>query len=229
MGSRVIATFKTVFPPLLIELQHHLLYVKGVVDRVFADGVAAETDLPPAEYWHGYEAADPQLIKQLPGDDLHEAWVRMGRVHQQFLKAAASAVNLAAQGEPASARLELNEVFAHSNELTGMLLGGSMTELLGAIRDHEQALATRYERDLLEATHMGHFTFRLDDGLMMEADDSFLDFCGYTRERLIGQSISTLLGKQAFSRLISATCNLEKPERIWTAEVLSCAHYPQRH
>jgi hypothetical protein len=55
LGSRVIATFKTVFPPLLIELQHHLLYLKGVVDRVLADGAAAEAGLPPAEYWHGYE------------------------------------------------------------------------------------------------------------------------------------------------------------------------------
>ena len=69
-----------------------------MVDRVLADGAAAEAGLPPAEYWHGYEAADPRLIKQLSGDDLHEAWVRMGRVHKQFLKAAASAVNLSAKG-----------------------------------------------------------------------------------------------------------------------------------
>jgi len=213
--SQAIATFKTVFPPLLIELQHHLLYVKGVVDRVLADGGTVEAGLPAADYWHGYEAADPRLIKQLPGEDLREAWVRMGRIHKQFLKAAESAVNLAAKGESARARVQLGKVFSHSNELTGLLVSGSITELLGAVRNHEQALAMRYERDLLEAAHMGHFTFRLDDGLMMEADDSFLDFCGYTRERLIGQSISTLLGKQAFSRLIRATCDLEKTERVW--------------
>ena len=38
--GRAIATFKTVFPPLLIELQHHLLFVKSVVDRVFAEDAA---------------------------------------------------------------------------------------------------------------------------------------------------------------------------------------------
>ena len=212
--SAVIATFKTVFPPLLIELQHHLLYVKNVVDRVLAEGGTGATGLPAAEYWHGYEAADPRLIKQLPGKDLREAWVRMGRIHKQFLKAAESAVNLAAQGEPARARIQLNEVFSQSNELAGLLVSGSIAELLNAIQAHEQALAMRYERDFLEATHMGRFTFRLDDSLVMEADDSFLDFCGYTRERLIGQPIGTLLGKQALSRLISAARNTEKTERV---------------
>jgi diguanylate cyclase (GGDEF)-like protein/PAS domain S-box-containing protein len=185
-----------------------------VVDRVLADGAAAEAGLPPAEYWHGYEAADPRLIKQLPGDDLHEAWVRMGRVHKQFLKAAASAVNLSAKGEDARARVQLNEVFSHSNELVGLLVGGSIAELLSAIQTHEQVLAMRYERDFLEATHMGRFTLRLDDSLIMEADDSFLDFCGYLREDLIGQPTSALFGKQAFSRLNAAARNLEKTERV---------------
>jgi diguanylate cyclase (GGDEF)-like protein/PAS domain S-box-containing protein len=205
-------------------LQQHLLYVKSVVDCVLAEGAAVQADLPAAEYWQGYEAADPRLIKQLQDDNLHEAWARLGRVHTQFLKAAASAVNLAAKGEHARARVQLGKVFSYSSELTGLLVSGSMTELLSAIRDHEQALAIRYERDLLEAAHMGHFTFRLDDGLIMEADDSFLDFCGYTRKALIGQSISTLLGKQAFSRLISATHNSEKPERLWVKALHADGH-----
>jgi len=185
-----------------------------VVDRVLADGAVAAAGLPPAEYWHGYEAADPRLVKQLPGDDLHEAWVRMGRVHKQFLKAAASAVNLSAKGEQARARVQLNEVYSHSNELVGLLVGGSIAELLSAIRTHEQVLAMRYERDFLEATHMGRFTLRLADGVIMEADDSFLDFCSYLREELIGQPISALFGKQAFSRLNAAARNLEKTERV---------------
>ena len=146
-----------------------MLYVKSVVDRVLAEG-AASGKLPAPEYWHGYAAADPRLIKQLPGDDLNEAWVRMGRVHQQFIKAAESAVNLAAKGEFARARLQINEVFLHSNELTGLLVGGSIAELLTVIQSHEQVLATRYERDFLEATHMGRFTCRLSDNLIVEAD-----------------------------------------------------------
>ena len=185
-----------------------------MVDRVLADGAAVEAGLPPADYWHGYDAADPRLIKQLPGDDLHEAWVRMGRVHKQFLKAAASAVNLSARDEQARARVQLNEVFSHSNELVGLLVGGSIAELLNAIQTHEQVLSMRYERDFLEATHMGRFTLRLDDNVIMEADDSFLDFCGYLREDLIGQATSALFGKQAFSRLNAAARNLEKTERV---------------
>ena len=197
----------------MIELQHHLIFVKNVVDHVLADG-AVSAGLPAPEYWHGYDAADPRLIKQLPGEDLHEAWVRMGRVHRQFLKSAESAVNLAAKGEFVRARVQLNEVFSNSNELTGLLVGGSIAELLTVIQSHGQVLATRYERDFLEATHMGRFSCRLSDNLIMEGDDSCLDFCGYTREDLIGQPISTLFNKQALSRLMNGARSNGKTERI---------------
>ena len=95
-----------------------------------------------------------------------------------------------------------------------MLVSGSIAELVSAIQGHEQLLATRYERDFLEATHMGRFTLRLSDNLLMEADDSFLDFCGYTREDLIGSPINVLLSKQAQSKMLAAARNMEKTERI---------------
>lgn len=206
------------FPPLLIELQHHLLYVKQVVDRVLATQTApappADSALPPPDYWHDYAAADPRLVKALPSDDLRVAWTHTGRVHKQFLKAAESALNLAAKGEAARARVQLDEVFSHSNELTGLLVGGSIAELLGALQTHEQMLALRYERDFLEATHMGRFTLRLNDNLIVEADDSFLDFCGYTREDLIGQAWTVLFSKTAFSKLGAAARATEKSERV---------------
>lgn len=174
----------------------------------------AITALPEPEYWHGYDAADPRLVKQLPGEDLREAWTRMGKVHQQFIKAADSALHLTTRGEHARAKVQLNEVFAHSNELAGLLVGGSIAELLNAIQSHEQVLAMRYERDFLEATHMGRFSCRLSDDLIIEADDSFLDFCGYTREDLIGQPIGTLFKKQALTRMVNAARNGEKTERV---------------
>ncbi len=191
-----------------------MLFVKSVVDRVHADDPSATTVLPEPEYWHSYDSVDNRLVKQLANDDLRAAWVHTGRVHKQFLKAAASAVTLASKGEAARARIQLNEVFSLSNELTGLLVGGSIAELVSAIQSHEQLLATRYERDFLEATHMGRFTLRLSDSLVMEADDSFLDFCGYTREDLIGSTINVLLGKQALSRMFAAARNMEKTERV---------------
>ncbi len=110
--------------------------------------------------------------------------------------------------------MQLNEVFSNSNELTGLLVGGSIAELLTAIQSHGQVLAMRYERDFLEATHMGRFSCRLSDNLIMEADDSFLNFCGYTREDLIGQPSSTLFNKQALSRLMNGARSTGKTERI---------------
>ena len=188
--------------------------MKNVVDRVLIEDASAATSLAPPEYWHWYENVDNRLVKQLANDDLRAAWIHTGRVHKQFLKAAQSAVNLAAKGESARARIQLNEVFSLSNELTGLLVGGSIAELVSAIQGHEQLLATRYERDFLEATHMGRFTLRLSDNLLMEADDSFLDFCGYTREDLIGSPINVLLSKQAQSKMLAAARNREKTERI---------------
>ena len=194
-----------------------MLYLKQVVDRVLASDASPDTPaspLPAPDYWHDYAAADPRLVKLLPGDDLRAAWTRMGKVHKQFLKAATSAVNLAAQGEMARARVQLNEVFSRSNELAGLMVGGSIAELLGALQTHEQMLAARYERDFLEATHMGRFTLRLDDNLIMEADDSFLEFCGYTREDFVAQPVSVLFGKQAFARLCAAARPSDKTQRV---------------
>ena len=188
--------------------------MKNVVDRVLIEDTSSATSLLQPEYWHWYDNVDNRLVKQLANDDLRAAWIHTGRVHKQFLKAAQSAVTLAAKGESARARIQLNEVFSLSNELTGLLVGGSIAELVSAIQGHEQLLATRYERDFLEATHMGRFTLRLSDNLLMEADDSFLDFCGYTREDLIGSPINVLLSKQAQSKMLAAARNMENTERI---------------
>ncbi len=191
-----------------------MLYLKQVVDRVLAPDTSPVSALSAPDYWHDYAAADPRLVKQLPGDDLRMAWNRMGRVHKQFIKAAESAVALAAKGEAARARVQLHEVFSQSNELVGLLVGGSIAELLGALQSHEQMLAVRYERDFLEATHMGRFTLRLNDNLILEADDSFLEFCGYTREELIAQPVAVLFGKQAMGRLTAGARISEKTERV---------------
>ena len=185
-----------------------------MVDRVLVEEAPSASSLTQPEYWHWYDNVDSRLVKQLANDDLRAAWIHMGRVHKQFLKATQSTVSLAAKGETARARIQLNEVFSLSNELTGLLVSGSIAELLSAIQGHEQLLATRYERDFLEATHMGRFTLRLSDNLLMEADDSFLDFCGYTREDLIGSPINVLLSKQAQSKMLAAARNMEKTERI---------------
>jgi diguanylate cyclase (GGDEF)-like protein/PAS domain S-box-containing protein len=118
----------------------------------------------------------------------------------------------AEDGEATGAALD--EVFRISNELTGFLVGGSIAELLNAIQSHEQLLATRYERDFLEATHMGRFTVRLADNVVMEADDSFLEFCGHDRESLLGQSIHGVVTKTALARIVSAAKNGETMQRV---------------
>ncbi len=213
-GAVAIITFKTVFPPLLIEIQHHLLYVKQVVDRVLKGSEACGIPLPEPDYWRWYDEADAKLVKQLPNDDLREAWKRMGQLHRAFLQAVTRTVAAAEAGQREAAVAALDDVFRLSNELTGFLVGGSIAELLNAIRTHEQLLAMRYERDFLEATHMGRFTIRLPEAVVVEADDSFLSFCGHTRESLLGGSAYGFITKQALARVIAAARNRERTERV---------------
>jgi diguanylate cyclase len=198
----------------LIEIQHHLLFVKQVVDRVLGGPDAADEPMPEPAYWRWYDEADASLVKQLPNEDLREAWKRTGQLHQQFLKAVEVSLAAAQTDDQDAAHAGLDEVFRISNELTGFLVGGSIAELLNAIQAHEQLLATRYERDFLEATHMGRFTVRLADTLVMEADDSFLEFCGHERESLLGQSILAVIPKTALARIASAAKDGERMQRI---------------
>ncbi|MEO1766111.1 putative bifunctional diguanylate cyclase/phosphodiesterase [Thiobacter aerophilum] len=197
--SLTIATFKTVFPPLLIEIQHHLFYLAQVVDRVL-EGSA--TPLPAPEYWRGYEQANAEQVKQLPSEELSEAWARLGQVHRRFLRAAEAALAAAAKGDRQRARVLIDEAFAASSEFTGLLVGGAMAELLHQIRVHERQLAARYETEFLEAAHMGRFAVRLSDLVFIDADANFLQFCGYAREELVGDTVWRLFGKRAWENVL---------------------------
>jgi len=173
-------------------------------------GHPAPTGLPAPNYWSWYETADAGLLKQLPTDELREAWSQVGRVHKKFLRAAEGAVAAAARGEAERAHQQLDEAFAASNELAGLLVGGAISELLFQIKAHEQQLAARYETDFLEVAHMGRFAVRLSDLVIVDADDSFLQFCGYERDELIGDTIQRLLGKQAWAQALAAARPGEK-------------------
>lgn len=181
------------------------------MDEVLSGRPAA---LPAPSYWAWYEAADAGLLKQLPTDELREAWSQLGQVHEKFLRAAQAAVAAAAEGEgeAARARQQLDEAFAASNELAGLLVGGAISELLSQIKAHERQLAARYETDFLEVAHMGRFAVRLSDLVIVDADDSFLQFCGYPREELIGDTILRLIGKQAWSQLLAAARGAKRQE-----------------
>jgi diguanylate cyclase (GGDEF)-like protein/PAS domain S-box-containing protein len=208
-----IATFKTVFPPLLIEIQHHLLLLKQVVDCVVGGGAVPKNLATPA-YWAWYETADSELLKRLPSEDLREAWRELGRVHKRFIRSSEDALAAAAKGEGAHAREYVDAAFAASNELVGLLVGGAIAELLSQIKAHEGQLVARYERDFLQVAHMGRFAVRLADQVLIDADDSFLQFCGYQRDELVGDPIQRLFGKQVWSRILGVARSEEKGARV---------------
>ncbi len=186
---------------MLIEIQHHLLFLKQVVDRVLAGEGAAP--LPAADYWRGYETAAPELPRQLPSEELREAWSALGRVHRRFLRAAEAAVAAAGRGDRPAAQQRLEEAFAASNELTGLLVGGAMSELLHQIKAHEKQLAARYEHEFLDAAHLGRFSVRLSDQVIVDADENFLQFCGYPRDEIVGDGVQRLIPKRAWEQVLA--------------------------
>ena len=190
-----------------------MLFLKQVVDGVL-QGQSGSSALPAPAYWAWYDAADAALLKKLPNAELREAWALLGNVHKRFLRASEEALAAAAKADADQARKHLDEAFAASNELAGLLVGGAIAELLTQIKTHEKQLAARFEHDFLEVAHMGRFAVRLADLVIVDADDAFLQFCGYERDELIGDTIHRLLGKQAWTHLLAAARSEEKPGRI---------------
>jgi diguanylate cyclase (GGDEF)-like protein/PAS domain S-box-containing protein len=202
-GSPIIVNFKTVFPPLLIELQHHLQALKQVVDAAL--DATPKTALAPlrAEYWRWYEAADGVQLAQL-GAALQAQWQQLGTLHRAFVDASDACVQAAAKGDKARAKEYLDEAFARSTELVGVLVGACMQELAGAFTTHEAKLAARYEQDFMEAARIGRFSVRLADNRMTEVDDSFLKILGFTRVEAEGLDVPRIFDAKAYQRILKA-------------------------
>lgn len=206
-----IASFKTVFPPLLIEIQHHLLYLQQVVDGVLDPTQAG--GLPPPSYWQAYSAAEEGL-EGLPNEELRQAWRALEGVHKRFLTAAAQALKASREGDRQRAQEALDQAFAASNELTGLMVGGALAELLHRIQRHEEQLALRYENEFLEAAHLGRFAVRLADLVIVDADENFLQFVGLEREALVGDTVERIFGRRAWERILQTARGAGEGARV---------------
>lgn len=198
----IITSFQTAFPPLLIELQRHLEHARGIVNAVL-QGQRAQP-LPAAGYWSWYYEGEGAATAQRLGDPaLIAAWGQLGALHGRFLEAAEAAVAAAGCGKADLARAHLDEMFSCSSELTGLLVGSTLSELMAAIGLHEKQLAARYEHDFLEAAHMGRFAVQVPGDVLIETDSRFAEFLGYAREELSGAAVSRILDDSAWAQVRS--------------------------
>lgn len=197
----IINNFQTAFPPLLIELQRHSEYVRSIVKAVLA-GVPADFCEPPADYWSWYRQGDGAAkLHRLGNPAFLEAWGRTGALHQQFLEEARAAVAAAGRSQADLAHGHLDRMLSASAELTGLLVGSSLSELLESVHSHELQLAAKYERDFLEAAQMGRFSARLPEDALLEVDERFAGFLGYQPAELAGVKISTVLDEQSWGHV----------------------------
>ena len=168
---------------------------------------------PVPDYWSWYHKIDPDLILRLENTELLQAWESIGLLHDQFVVAVNETFDAVAAGNETAARRKLDTVFQYSSSLTSTLVGASIAELFSEIKSYENALATRYERDFLEAVHMGSFTVRIEDSVLLDADDSFLGFFGYGRDELVGESILGVLDKSMLTKIQKAANQPGNTER----------------
>jgi diguanylate cyclase (GGDEF)-like protein/PAS domain S-box-containing protein len=185
-------------------LHQHLRLVQQVVDAAFSDSSANKLTKLTADYWRWHDEGGIQRPAQLHTPQLQADWEQLGKLHEQFLQAATAALKAAAKGDKARARDQLNEMFEHSGELTQLVVGASLHELTAAFLAREQDFAARYERDLLEAAHIGRFAVRLSDNILIDADDNFLAFLGFDRTQFLGINADRVFDGKTFQRLIKA-------------------------
>ncbi|MEW5943724.1 MAG: EAL domain-containing protein [Pseudomonadota bacterium] len=155
---------------------------------------------PAEDYWSWYEKGAP-IAGRLGNPALIAAWELTGTLHQEFLQAAQAAVAAAARKEGEAAHRHLDRMLVLSSELTGLVVGSSLSELMAAIGRHEKQLAARYEHDFLEAAQMGRFAVRLPEGALIETDGRFAGFLGYAPEDLAGRPVSLILDDAAWAQV----------------------------
>jgi diguanylate cyclase (GGDEF)-like protein/PAS domain S-box-containing protein len=202
-GRPLIVNFKTVFPPLLIELQHHVKLLAQVVDAALSGASATTVEALCADYWQRHERADAGQLSQLT-PELQVQWQHLGTLHDEFLQACNACVEAAARGDNGQAKDRLDQAFALSAELVGVLVGTSMQELGEAFSAHEAKLAARYEHDFMEAARIGRFAVRLADNCMAEADDSFLALLGFTQAEVPGLDMARIIDAKGYQRILKA-------------------------
>ena len=199
---------------MLIELQRHLALVKHVVDTAMDNVTASNTDKLASDYWQWYEGDGRNRISQLGNPRLAAEWARLGKLHVQFMNAAHSCVKAAAAGDKIHVSEGLERVFALSSELIGVLVGGSLTELMAAISSREQALNARHEQDFMEAAQIGRFSVRLSDYSLYGTDANFLTFLGAKATEIEHSDALRLIERKTFQRLLAAADKGDTSTRI---------------
>ncbi len=210
-GSQTIASFKTAFPPLLIQLQGYLTRLKSLLDSAL--GCPVRGDGISGDDWQWDPEGGRARLEGLGDAQLLADWERFGRLHQGFLDACGAGLETCAAGDRSGALARLEQAFGLSRELVDLLVGASLRELMLAFSARERALASRYEQDFMEAAQIGRFAVRLKDHALLEADDAFLQFLGLAREEARGLDTRRLFDSDAYQGLIRCAANREPKTR----------------
>lgn len=201
--SQAIASFKTAFPPLLIEVRCHLRQLKSLVDAV-VDGAGMREPAPedPCQ-WDPDEGA--ARLERLGDGQLLAEWERFGQLHRAFSESVAAGLAACRQGERPREPAGLDRAFELSQELIDLLVGASLRELTLAFSAREHAVAAQYEQDFLEAAQVGRFTVCLEDHRLTDADEAFLRFVGLSREEAGELDCRQLFDSEAYREMIRST------------------------
>lgn len=200
MGKGETEPFRTIFPPLLIALQQHLDFVYSVVQAAVTGDTPESLD---SSYWDWYRAHADLGTERLREPELLAAWQQLAQLHEEMLLAADTCVAAVARGDEITARTCVAQVFACSRNLIGLIIGGSLREINGTFAERERRLAERYEREFLEAAHIGRFAVKLADQTFFSVDQSFAEIFAMSTDEIVGQDLSVLFEPDIVEQLLT--------------------------
>ncbi|HZR03268.1 MAG TPA: EAL domain-containing protein [Burkholderiales bacterium] len=189
--------FKTAFPPLLIVLQQHQAWLRDAANALLHQGCPAAAVPIPKEALR----AGRRIVEQLVEASLQAAWTEAERLFDQFDALSAECIEAARQDQAERAASALDQLFGVESALIELLAASSIGEISRRFTAREQELAQRYERDFLDAAHIGRFSVRMSDQALVSCDDSFAALFDATVARLRNRDVRALIGEDAWSKL----------------------------
>ena len=197
MSDRAAGNLKMAFPPALACLQPLQDWLRDAAAALLEGALPPSAPRVPA--WYTGQGA--HIAAQSTDPELVEAWSQFGRLYALFEAAADACVAAARRGRSEAAADSLRESFSLSTSLITLLTAGSLREVSLLFAERERRIAQRYEKEFLEAAHIGRFSVRMSDEALVACDESFAALFDGAPAGLRGREARTVLGKTAWREL----------------------------
>lgn len=184
------------FAPLLAVLPQHQAWLRDATNALLTGAAFPAPVALPVEQLQRGRAAAPSFGDRTLGN----SWVEVERLLEQFDQLTRECIER--QGEDrAAAAGALDQLFGVESALVELLSAASIGEIAQTFAARERQFIQRYERDFLDAAHIGRFSARMSDQALASCDDNFATLFDSTPARLRNRNVRGLIGDSAWLAL----------------------------